>query len=259
MKSRNGRVSLRDMTELLLVVPHPDDEAFGAGALLARIAAQGGRTATLTLTRGAAGRTLGLATRRELANVRERELRSALAILNVDDVTILDYQDFVPDDDRGIPPHPGLAGADEEELVRAVIATIERTQPRVMLTFPPNGANGHPDHVVTNRAVLTALGRTRHQPDALYYYASGRRERQEERPGFMPPSEMEAAYLPATHIVPAGEHLAEKLRAIAQHETQALSVVRFMGAMPERFLEEAFHRARPEVVRSGEPERVNRL
>ncbi|MFX5108402.1 PIG-L family deacetylase, partial [Acinetobacter baumannii] len=46
------------MLDLLVVVPHPDDESFGAGGALLLAKRAGLRTGILTLTRGEAGRTL---------------------------------------------------------------------------------------------------------------------------------------------------------------------------------------------------------
>lgn len=235
------------MTDLLLIVPHPDDEVFGAGALLARTAAAGGRVAVLTLTKGAAGRTLGLATREELPRVREAELREALDTLGVADVTVADYQDYVPDDDRGMPPHAGLVTVPEEELLDLMVTTIERTRPRAVLTFPPNGSNGHPDHVVTSRLATEAVKRSAHRVDALYYYASDKPFGGPQRPGFLPEERMHALRLAPTHRLEAGEELALKLSAMACYRTQALSVLGFMRKLPERLLVETFHRAEPPV------------
>lgn len=247
------------MTELLLIVPHPDDEVFGAGALLARTAAAGGRTAILTLTRGAAGRTLGLCSREELPTVREAELREALRTLGVEDITIADYQDYVPDDDRGLPPHVGLAAVPEQELLAKMVEVIERTRPKAVLTFPPNGSNGHPDHVVTSALATEAVKRAEHRVRALYYYATERRFEGPQRPGFLPEEEMHARYLEPTHKFGAGDELATKLSAIACHRTQALSVLGFMREMPERLLVETFHRALPPVAAGAEVVRISRL
>lgn len=247
------------MTDLLLIVPHPDDEVFGAGALLARIAASGGRAAILTLTRGAAGRTLGLCSRAELPEVRERELRASLEQLGVEDATILDHQDYVPDDDRGVPPHPGLAALPREELLGEMLAVIERTRPRVVLTFPPNGSNGHPDHVVTSELATEAFRRAAHRPEALYYYASDAPFVGPQRPGFLPEERMHERALRPTHYLEADEHLALKLKAMACHETQALSVMGFMRRMPERLLVESFHRAEPPLSPDEEPRTVTSL
>lgn len=235
------------MTEVLLIVPHPDDEAFGSGALLARAAATGRGAATLTLTRGRAGRSLELCTRDELPAVREQELRSSLETLGVRDVTIFDHPDYVPDADRGLEPDPGLAGVPRSRLVADVVASIERTEPRVILTFPPNGSNGHPDHVTTHEVVLAAMSAARHQPERLYYFASDQPFAGPQREGFLAADEMLARHLAPTHLVPAGRFLETKLRAIACHRTQALSVVTFMQRFPHRLQVESFHRAIPAV------------
>ena len=247
------------MTELLLIVPHPDDEVFGAGALLARTVATGGGAAVLTLTRGAAGRTLGLCTRSELPAMREAELRAALETLGVADVTIADYRDFVPDDDRGMAPHAGLAAEPEEELLALMLQVIERTRPKTVLTFPPNGANGHPDHVVTSRLVQLAVQRAEHRVQSLYYYASERRFAGPQRPGFLAEEQMQALHLAPTHRLEAGEDLPRKLSAIACHRTQALSVLGFMRSMPERLMVETFHRANPPAPTGAEAVLVSRL
>lgn len=239
------------LTDLLLVVPHPDDEVFGSGALLARTAARG-RAATLTLTRGAAGRTLGLTTRAGLAERREAELRASLEMLGVQEVTILDHPDYVPDADRGMPAHAGLAALSRERLVSDVLAVIDRTRPRAVLTFPPNGANGHPDHCLTNEVVLEAHARAALRPARLYYFANPARFAGPQRPGFLPEEEMHARYLPPTHCAPAGEELATKLAAMGCHETQALSVLGFMREQPHRLLEETFHLVSDDP--SGAPE-----
>lgn len=246
------------LTDLLLVVPHPDDEVFGSGAVLARTAGRG-RAATLTLTRGAAGRTLGLTTRDGLAAKREQELRASLAMLGVADVTILDYQDFVPDADRGMPPHPGLVAADRSELVALVVAELNRTRPRAVLTFPPNGSNGHPDHCLTNEVVLEAFHAAEPRPERLYYFASPRRFAGPQRPGFLEEPLMLERHLPPTHVAAAGAELVQKLAAMGCHESQALSVVGFMREHASRLLEETFHRAYPPVPAGAPAETVELL
>jgi len=246
------------LSDLLLVVPHPDDEVFGSAGVLARTAAAG-RTATLTLTRGAAGRTLGLCTRAELAGKRELELRASLGVLGVQDVTILGHQDYVPDADRGLPEHPGLAGLDFGELLADVLGVLNRTRPRALLTFPPNGSNGHPDHCLTHRLAFDAFHAADVQPERLYYFASFTPFKGPQRPGFLDESEMHGRYLAPTHAAAVGSELESKLAAMACHETQALSVLGFMRNSPGRLLEETFHRSYPPVAAGAEVERVGFL
>lgn len=236
------------MTELLLIVPHPDDEVFGCGGLFAKMAAHGKPVATLTLTRGGAGRSLGLVEAAALPERREQELRASLAELGVTAAHIWDYPDYVPDDTRGIPHRDGLQAIPESDLVPKIAALIDEVAPRIVLTFPPNGANGHPDHVTTHRYALRALEQAGHVPERLYYFASDAPYALESRPGFLPAQEIRALHLPVTHYVEVGEQLEAKLRAMGQHETQARSVLNFMRSFTRRLLHESFHRARPEVM-----------
>ena len=241
--------------DLLLVVPHPDDEVFGAGGMFARMAAHGRRVATLTLTRGRAGRTLGLAEQAALAELRERELRASLDALGVEEVRIEDLPDFVTASDRGLDPHQGLAAVESDRVVGPIVRALEELRPRVVLTFPPNGSNGHPDHVHTHEAVMVALERSDHQPTARYYFASERPYDGEARAGFLAPEEIRRRHLAPTHYVEVGPFVEAKLRAMGHHQTQALSVLTFMRRFTRRLLVETFHRGDP-PMQAGEGPRT---
>lgn len=234
-------------TDLLLVVPHPDDEVFGAGGMFARMAAHGRNVATLTLTRGRAGRTLGLARQDALADLREQELRASLAALGVGEVRIEDLPDFVTATDRGLDLHPGISGVDAEHVIAPIERALEELRPRTLLTFAPNGSNGHPDHVCTHHSVMTALERSAHRPEAIYYFASERPYTGEPRAGFLDPEEIRRLHLPPTHYVDVGPFIEAKMRAMGHHQTQALSVLTFMRRFTRRLLVETFHRAEPAV------------
>jgi len=234
----------------MLIVPHPDDEVFSCGGLFSKMAEAGRRTVTVTLTRGASGRTLGLCTQAELPTLRERELRASLQVLGVDDPYVFDYPDFVPDAERGLAPNGGLSDVPEADGVAELQVLLERHRPRTVVTFPPNGSNGHPDHVTTNAWVLRALEPLAFQP-ALYYFASERPYVSETvREGFLGADEVKRLFLPPTHYLDVGPYLENKLRAMAQHETQARSVLAFMRSNPRRLLLESFHRARPSYPHS---------
>ncbi len=242
--------------DLMLIVPHPDDEVFSCGGIFTKMADAGGRVATVTLTRGGAGRTLGMCPQAELPNVREAELRASLDILGVSDVHIFDYPDFVPAADRGMATNRGLAGESEEEVVPRLVSLLETHKPRALITFPPNGANGHPDHVVTNRFVLSALESAEHKVESLYYFAAEKPYSAAPREGFLSPKEIRASHLPPTHFFDASPFVENKLRAMGQHETQARSVLTFMRSFPRRLLVESFHRAQPSYPEGEGPRTV---
>ncbi len=237
----------------MLIVPHPDDEVFSCGGIFSKMSEAGQQIVTVTLTKGASGRTLGLCTQAELPTFRERELRASLRVLGVQDVYIYDYPDFVPDADRGLPQNGGLRDVPERAGAAELEKLLRRHRPRVVVTFPPNGSNGHPDHVTTNEWVLKALAPLPFSP-ALYYFA-GERPYVSDTPraGFLSAAEVKAQFLPPTHYLEVGPYLENKLRAMAQHETQARSVLAFMRSNPRRLLLESFHRAHPSYPETEGP------
>ena len=80
---------------LLAVFAHPDDETFGGGGLLAKYAAEGVRVSPVCATRGEVGEISdpALATRENLGEVREGELRAACRVLGIEEPIILGYRD----------------------------------------------------------------------------------------------------------------------------------------------------------------------
>lgn len=244
------------MVDLLLIVPHPDDEVFGAGGLFSRMAQFGKSAATLTLTRGGAGRSLGLCEQKELPELREAELRGALNALNVNNVHIWDYPDFVPDGDRGMEHRDGLQAIDEEEIVPKISKLIEQLEPRVVLTFAPNGSNGHPDHVYTHKFAMKALRASVFQPEKLFYYASEKPYDGEARAGFLAAEEIRELHLSPTHYVNVADVMEDKIRAMGHHKTQAFSVLGFMQKFPRRLLVESFHQVKPELPKGEGPRTV---
>ena len=135
---------------LLAVFAHPDDESFRCGGTLALLARRGVQQVhVLTATRGEAG-SCGdppLCTPEGLPAVRERELRCACAALGIEPPRLLDYRDGT------------LAGVDEEEAVEQVLTVIRELRPQVLLTWPPDGLSGHPDHVAVSRWTALAFER----------------------------------------------------------------------------------------------------
>ena len=132
---------------ILLIFAHPDDESFIAAGVARRCADNGGKVALVTATRGDAGRVGDppLCARVELPERRERELRAAADALGISEIDLLDYRD----------KHLGDAPAGE---VRDVLAArIRRFRPHVVVTFDPNGMNGHADHVAISRFTLDAV------------------------------------------------------------------------------------------------------
>jgi LmbE family N-acetylglucosaminyl deacetylase len=160
---------------LLCVMAHPDDESLGTGGILARYAAEGVATHLITATRGERGWTGPAAENPGLAalgRIREGELRAAAAVLGLHEVTLLDYIDG------------DLDQADPATIIAQLAGHIRRIRPQVVVTFDPNGAYGHPDHIAicqfTTAALVAAADAAYPTPGPayrvakLYYMADGR-------------------------------------------------------------------------------------
>ncbi len=134
---------------ILMVFPHPDDETFALGGLLALHAAQGTPVTYLCATRGEAGRNMGQplrANRETLPAIREAELRDACAVLGIHDLRLLGFRDRM------------LEFEDPEDLVRPVQEALLELRPsRVYTYYPEHGY--HPDHDAMSRAVVQAVER----------------------------------------------------------------------------------------------------
>ena len=133
---------------LLCVLAHPDDESLGTGGILAKYAASGVTTGVLCATRGERGWPGSAADYpgpESLGCLREAELRAATAALDVRDVAFLDYLDGE------------LAQADPAEAIGRIVAHLRRFRPQVVVTFSPDGATGHPDHIAISQLTAAAI------------------------------------------------------------------------------------------------------
>ena len=137
---------------LMAVLAHPDDESLGVGGILAKYAGEGVEASLLTATRGQSGRYRGHRPGdpehpgpAALAAIREAELRRAASVLGVRDVSLLDYHDQY------------LDRANPGEAVAAIARHLRRVRPDVVVTFGPEGAYGHPDHIAISQFTSAAI------------------------------------------------------------------------------------------------------
>jgi LmbE family N-acetylglucosaminyl deacetylase len=133
---------------LLAVFPHPDDETLGVGGMLAKYSAEGVETYLVCATRGERGWSDSEGTNPGLeavGRIREAELRCAAEQLGLREVNFLDYLDG--DVDQVKP----------QEIIAKIVSHIRRIKPQVVVTFGPDGAYGHPDHIALSQFTLAAL------------------------------------------------------------------------------------------------------
>ncbi len=148
------------MGTLLLVHPHPDDEAISTGGVMMKAKAHGHRVVIITATRGEAGEIYNMdeaASRPRLGEIRTEELKAAGEILGVDRQEFLGYRDsgMVDTADNKDPRSFHQAPLDEAAARLAVFIREER--PDVVVTWAEDGGYGHPDHIKAHQVTNAAL------------------------------------------------------------------------------------------------------
>ncbi|MEL6256206.1 MAG: PIG-L deacetylase family protein [Bacteroidota bacterium] len=134
--------------KLMTVFAHPDDESLMMGGTLAKYAAEGVETYLLMATRGERGR-FGVNGAKPgidiVGKVREQELLNAAHELQIEEVSFLNYLDG------------DLDKSDPQEIISRIAIHIRRVQPQVVVTFGPDGAYGHADHVAISQFTTAAI------------------------------------------------------------------------------------------------------
>lgn len=208
------------MSSLFLSFAHPDDESFLAGGTVCRDADAGVRVVLSCATRGESGKAGDppVCAPEELPEVRERELREAASILGIAAVHFLGYRDR------------SLDVAPPDRIREQVVGLIRIERPAVVLTFDPNGANLHPDHVAISRFTADAVAAAAdprwfpeagapHQVARLVWVA-GRHPWEWAR-------DPDAARRPGVDfLIDVGPWRARRRAALEAHRTQRASVTR---------------------------------
>lgn len=195
---------------ILFIFAHPDDETFACGGTLSRYADDPNVQTTLyCATPGDAGSpgTPPLCTQEELGQYRTKELASAADVLGIDRLILRDFHD------RSLEHLP------KEILMEDIKKTIEDLRPDAVITFPPHGISGHPDHQAVQLATLKALQQC--DPDQrirLYYVVIPQSENQENSSVYTTPDE---AITTRINVTPYRKRI---MKALQQHRTQHKSV-----------------------------------
>ncbi len=212
---------------LLVLAPHPDDETFGCGALIARARAAGDAVTVVVATDGARCAESQRLGPDDIAALRQVELRAACGSLGVttDDIITLGYGD-------------GALADHLPSLTAAIADLVARLRPDVVLV--PCAQDQHPDHRALHDAAVTAGG----SPVLLGYpvwtwYSA---------PFFLqaPPSARPGLWAWALRQcgsagwwrVPTGAHLAAKRRAVDAYVSQTTDYTGEPGwsYLPSRFV-----------------------
>jgi LmbE family N-acetylglucosaminyl deacetylase len=133
------------MHTLCAVFAHPDDETFSIAGTLARYSGQGVDVTLVTATSGESGEMVGRPLPgKDLAELRERELRQATEVLGVNHLQLLRLPD-------------GRLSDHADKLRLAIRDALRQIRPQVVITEDVQGITGHPDHDSVTHATVRAV------------------------------------------------------------------------------------------------------
>lgn len=135
--------------KILVVLPHPDDEAYFFSGTLAKYIEEGAQITYACLTLGEMGRNMGVplfANRVTLPAIRKQELVASCQAIGIQDLRMLGFHDKM------------IEFEDQELLDGEILKLIRELNPALVITFYP-GYSVHPDHDATGAAVIRTIAR----------------------------------------------------------------------------------------------------
>jgi N-acetyl-1-D-myo-inositol-2-amino-2-deoxy-alpha-D-glucopyranoside deacetylase len=231
------------MTKTLLVVlAHPDDEAFGTGGTLAHYASQGFNVHLICATKGESGKitdpTIDPTIDKGL--LREAELRASCQALGIHEPIFLGYLDSGRFERIRHGDGQALMNVDELEVEQKILGHMEVLQPDVMLTFDPHGIYGHIDHIKIHRAATAAFwsaGKVMKEPPKRLFYSvmsSARMKQMQQMRETSPLGKLDADIYGVSEdsfaaVLHVEKYVAQKQAAIAAHRSQVGPASSFAG------------------------------
>ena len=220
--------SLPDLGTILSIWAHPDDESYCCAGLMAAAVRAGERVVCVTATRGELGSTdpQRWPAGPYLADVRTKELAACLGEVGVSEHIWLDY------------PDGGCDEVDDQAAIARLREIVDVVCPDTVLTFGPDGATYHTDHMAVSRWTTAAVASS----GAQLHYSTITPEWHALVSEFVDPAaimmaDREPVTLPAQdcsiHVVHNGDLLDVKYRAMLRQESQIGPMLEAMG--PERF------------------------
>jgi LmbE family N-acetylglucosaminyl deacetylase len=206
---------------VLGVCAHPDDLDATAGGTFAKWSKEGAECYYLICTNGARGSIDPKISVKDLIEIREKEQKAAASILGVKDVFFLGYKDTELEPNR--------------KLKLDIVRYIRKIKPDIVVTTDPTfiyskaGFVNHSDHRAAGIATI----------DAVYPLAKNAFPFEEFGTEDLKPHKVKSLYLinfaDANEIIDITDTIEIKLKALAQHKTQALSknteMFKRMGSM----------------------------
>lgn len=141
------KLNIEDLTEgktktnVLFIFPHPDDETFGAGGLIAKLSKNGAfKLFGVSVTKGEHGDELLKLPPEELGKIRADEFSRVMKNFNVSAYELWDFPD-------------GSVTDHFNNLKTRIINYVKENKVNLIVTYERTGVYPHQDHITLSRAV----------------------------------------------------------------------------------------------------------
>lgn len=194
---------------ILAVFAHPDDETVLAGGLLSLLAKLGNEVNYMICTRGEGGEVGDppVSAQQELGLFRELELKNAVEQLGGNSLTILNFVDPVVGENNQL-----FSFTDDQPLLRdLILKEMDEKKIDVLISHGSNGEYGHPGHLTVFETAKEAVNS---QDGKVTWYTCQAVYEDHPKPHLTNRDD------PADWVVDVSSVAAEKLAAIASHQSQ---------------------------------------
>ncbi len=145
---------LKGIKKVLVIFPHPDDEANSLGGTITQLVNKDVEISWVILTKGERGNN-DAHFDESLKEIRSKEAQNVAKILGVKNLSLKDYPDNGMDQLK-------------DNLIGDVRKIINEVRPDLVITYDESGGYGHPDHIVLSN-VTTDLINNEFKDIQLWY------------------------------------------------------------------------------------------
>lgn len=144
------------MKTIVGIFAHPDDETFGPGGTIAKLA-KNNNVYAICVTGGDVGQNAREHTTRKLSDIRRDEYRNAAKILGIKKCYCLKFGDGT------------LSNNLYHKIASKIEKILEKLNPDTLITYEPKGVSGHIDHIAVSMITTFVFKRNKNIKTLMYY------------------------------------------------------------------------------------------
>ncbi|MGD0328385.1 MAG: PIG-L deacetylase family protein [Minisyncoccia bacterium] len=201
------------MKPIVCIFAHPDDEAFGPGGTIAKLA----RTREVYIicaTKGETGGHRGKGEEKSMGRIRAKELRRSAKTLGVKRVFFLGFLDGT------------LCNNLYHHIARKAGNILKKLKPDTILSYEPRGVSGHTDHVTIAMVSSYLFGRLPFIKKHMQFCVRDTPERRKEKYFIYRPPGYKKSEI--DFVSDVRDVWDTKVQAIAQHTSQVYDIKRIL-------------------------------